>query len=72
MKKIKLLMSTILIFTIILSFTACSNANKEPENPLNPDNPVTVVLWHYYNGNIKEKFDVLVSEFNETVGIKKV
>lgn len=71
MKKIKMLMSTILIFTIILSFTACSNANKEPENPLNPDNPVTVVLWHYYNGNIKEKFDVLVSEFNETVGIEK-
>ncbi len=41
------------------------------KNPLNPEEPTTVVVWHYYNGNIKNKFDALITEFNETVGMEK-
>lgn len=71
MRVIKRIMSTLLAITITLSITACSTTDKESVNPLDPDKPVTVVLWHYYNGNIKERFDDLVAEFNETVGMEK-
>jgi multiple sugar transport system substrate-binding protein len=27
-------------------------------------------LWHYYSGHNKEKFDILVNEFNETAGVE--
>lgn len=71
MRKSKKRLSALLVLTIILSFTACSNQKKEDINPLDPTKPVTVVLWHYYNGNIKEKFDALVAEYNETVGMQR-
>ena len=35
---------------------------------LDPSNPVTVTVWHYYNGAQQAAFDELVSEFNSTVG----
>ena len=35
---------------------------------LDPDNPVTVTIWHYYNGMQQSAFDELVDEFNNTVG----
>lgn len=38
---------------------------------LDPKQPVTISVWHYYNGAQIIAFDQLVSEFNETVGQKK-
>ncbi len=35
---------------------------------LDPDNPVSLTVWHYYNGAQQAAFDDLVSEFNGTVG----
>ena len=35
---------------------------------LNPKDPVSLTVWHYYNGAQQEAFDALVEEFNETVG----
>lgn len=35
---------------------------------LDPNNPVNITIWHYYNGDQKSAFDKLVSEFNTTVG----
>ena len=35
---------------------------------LDPNNPVSLTIWHYYNGAQQAAFDELVSEFNETVG----
>lgn len=35
---------------------------------LNPKEPTTVTIWHYYNGVQQENFDDLIREFNETVG----
>lgn len=55
---------TLLIFSLLLSVCA------KKAQPLNPDKPITINLWHYY-GSIKEKFDTLVSEFNETVGTEQ-
>lgn len=36
--------------------------------PLDPKDPVTLTVWHYYNGSQQAAFDALVEEFNDTVG----
>ncbi|MCH5275009.1 MAG: extracellular solute-binding protein [Lachnospiraceae bacterium] len=43
----------------------------EKKYGLDPKNPTTVTIWHYYNGVQQEKFDDLIREFNETVGQKQ-
>lgn len=41
------------------------------KNPLDPNNPVSLTVWHYYNGSQQTAFDTLVEEFNDTVGMEK-
>lgn len=48
----------------------CSQLSAE-DSPLDPDQPVSVTLWHYYSGQTKEIFDELVSDFNDSVGVEK-
>lgn len=38
------------------------------KDPLDPENPVSLTVWHYYNGSQQTAFDALVDEFNDTVG----
>lgn len=38
---------------------------------LDPDKPISITVWHYYNGAQQVAFDELVNEFNETVGKEK-
>lgn len=38
------------------------------KNPLDPDKPTVITLWHYYNGSQQVAFNALVDEFNETKG----
>lgn len=35
---------------------------------LDPDHPVSLKIWHYYNGTPAGIFDDLVDEFNATKG----
>lgn len=35
---------------------------------LDPKDPVSLTVWHYYNGSQQAAFDALVEEFNDTVG----
>lgn len=35
---------------------------------LDPENPVTLTIWHYYNGAYQATFDKLVEEFNNSAG----
>lgn len=44
-------------------FTGCGD-----KYGLNPNEPVTITVWHYYSGMIKNEFDNLVNTFNDTVG----
>ena len=37
-------------------------------NTVSSSEPVTVVIWHYYNGVQKQLFDQLVTQFNSTKG----
>ncbi len=41
------------------------------KDPLNPKEPVSLTVWHYYNGSQQTAFDALVEEFNDTVGREK-
>lgn len=56
---------------IVLSMSGCAKSNNDLDNQLDPDKPITVTVWHYYNGGTKEAFDALVSKFNETIGVEK-
>ncbi len=46
-----------------LFLTGCGD-----QSPLDPKNPVSLTVWHYYNGSQQAAFDALVEEFNDTVG----
>lgn len=35
---------------------------------LDPDNPVTITLWHYYTGENQQELEGAVAEFNQSVG----
>ena len=63
---------TIILLTILLLLCGCSN-KKESENDikLDPNNPVSLTLWHYYNGAQQAAFDELLQEFNATAGKQK-
>jgi maltose-binding protein MalE len=55
--------------------TAC-NTNTGTTAPgskvkLDPSKPVSLTVWHYYNGAQQAAFDQLVSEFNATEGKDK-
>lgn len=47
-------------------FTGCGS--KADTHGLDADNPITITVWHYYNGVQQISFDEMVNEFNETVG----
>ena len=65
MKNFAVKVSVAVIGTMLL-FTGC--AQDSQSNKLNPKEPVSVEIWHYYNGPQKLAFDSLVTSFNETVG----
>ncbi len=58
---------------LLLTIASCSgcSAKDSKENLLNKDDPVTITIWHYYNGVQQENFDQAVSEFNNTIGLEK-
>lgn len=58
----------VLIFLGVFYLYGCNSKN---DYGLDPKKPVTVTIWHYYNGPLKIAFDKLISEFNETIGKQK-
>ena len=51
---------------LAVSLTGCGK-----KSPLDPGNPVSLTIWHYYNGSQQAAFDALVEEFNDSVGREK-
>lgn len=51
-----------------ITLLLCPFAAHAQEVKLDPKNPQTLVIWHYYNGIQQQVFDRLVLEFNEGVG----
>ncbi len=65
----------------LLALTGCSQGQsssggssqdtKQSSVQLDPNNPVTLTVWHYYNGAQQAAFDNLVAEFNAGEGKEK-
>ncbi|MDF2510320.1 MAG: prx [Herbinix sp.] len=55
---------------LILLMSSC-NLLPAKDKSLDPDNPITVTVWNYYNGTVKDRFDELVLEFNDTIGTER-
>ena len=53
---------------LLMAAAMISGCSKSGDHGLDPNDPVTITVWHYYNGVQQENFDKLVVEFNETVG----
>ncbi len=65
----KIIALSLVLFLCAALSAGCSQASSNPK--LDPNNPVSLELWHYYNGPQKTAFDNMVAEFNETVGQEK-
>lgn len=68
MKKILSLMVLIAMAAVLLTGCGAKQADSGDKVRLDPSNPVSLTVWHYYNGAQQAAFDELVSEFNATVG----
>ena len=59
-----------LLLMCVIAVAGC--AAKPVSNPnnvkLDAKSPVTITVWHYYNGAQQEAFDAVVNEFNDTYG----
>lgn len=64
------LMACILCMAMLLLLVGCGKTDGKT-TALNPNDPVTVTVWNYYNGDQLAAFDQLVEEFNSTVGMEK-
>ena len=60
----KQLMCLLSAGTIAVACTGCTSSGIKSENP------VTVTVWTYYNGDLLESFNSLVDKFNEGEGKK--
>ena len=69
MKKQKKMMAAVLLMAGAL-LTGCGSSDKNAVK-LDPEHPVSLTIWHYYNGAQQAMFDTLVEEFNATVGQEK-
>lgn len=65
---VKRLLCVLISLVTLLGLFGCSGGSTVK---LDPKNPVTVTIWHYYNGAILNAFDSMVKEFNNTVGKEK-
>ena len=61
---------TILAGLMALSLAGCGGADDSSGKTvkLDPDHPVSLTIWHYYNGAQQAMFDTLIKEFNASVG----
>ena len=62
----RIIASLIMIIFITSLFSACENKKRT-----DPDNPVTLTMWHVYGSQTKSPFNVEINKFNSTVGKEK-
>lgn len=53
---------------MICILTACSG--QDSQSALDPENPVTLNLWHYYTGDNKIALEEAIESFNQSVGME--
>ncbi len=57
-----------LLFVLFLTFGTFAGCDR---SPLDPKNPVTLTMWHNYGGDMQAAMDLLIDQFNSTVGREK-
>lgn len=67
-KRILKVISAALSACIICGCSSAGSSSKTTSVKLNPDKPVSITVWHYYNGAQQARFDSLIDEFNASVG----
>lgn len=60
----KIALAVILHLMLAILFFGCGS----PQGGLDPQNPVTITMWHNYGGQMKDTMDALIDQFNDTVG----
>ena len=63
MKPLRTAVFAICLALLMLALTGCDSADK-----LSPRDPVTLSMWHNYGGDMQQAMDLLIDEFNSTVG----
>lgn len=56
------------LFFLLMLFTATSCSSNNTDTDLDPKNPVSIDLWHYYTGDNQATLEKMVDEFNHSVG----
>lgn len=64
----KYIKKTLFMTCIVSTLTGILGGCGKENYGLNPKDPQSIVLWHYYNGAQEIEFQNLVDEFNNTVG----
>jgi len=67
-KLCKAIVAAMAVFVLLTVSTACNRYNTPS---LDPDNPVLITIWHYYNGAVLNSFENMVREFNDSVGMER-
>ena len=60
----------LLLLILSLVFVTCASGCGQ-KSLLNPDNPVTLTLWHVYGEQADSPMNRLIDEFNSSVGKEK-
>ncbi len=71
MKTKRILSAAVAAVSIAAILSGCNSSGKDNDRGLNKNSPVTITIWHYYNGVQQTSLDDLVKEFNNTVGMEK-
>lgn len=68
MKPVKNRILSLLCVAAVMLSGCGKKEGTNNDKVLDPKEPATITIWHYYNGVQQENFDNMVLEFNETVG----
>ena len=63
----KRIVATLLTLMLLASLATGCGKNTAKAVKLDPNNPVSLKIWHYYNGTQQATFEDLLEEFNATV-----
>ena len=63
-KQIKLMKLIVLALSLLFLLSACAGE----KTPLDPKDPVSITLWHYYTGDTKIALETAVKNFNKSLG----
>ncbi len=67
----RILSSVTAVALAVTAISGCNRSESENDHGLNKNVPVTISVWHYYNGVQQTGFDDMVTEFNNTIGLEK-